>query len=178
MLRHLPSTTQQTFGSRTTLITEFNHAGMALSPSTGYYGGGVPDSTTNQQGGVAIDGSGNVWVTNYADGTVTGFSPAGVALNSGFATRLGVFSPTSVAIDGSGNVWVSGMGRSLSYSPFPTFHTRGSSNSLELALQSLLHSQQVFLPHPPPTAPAISAPAHKAHVDCLRAHRPTSPPGL
>jgi streptogramin lyase len=59
--------------------------------------------------GVAIDASGNVWVTNYNGSSVTKLSPNGTALSgagfsgSGFAVGS---SPYGIAIDASGNAWV------------------------------------------------------------------------
>jgi hypothetical protein len=47
-------------------VSEFSSAGAALSPSTGYTGGGLslPDS-------IAIDGSGNAWISNVGNNTVS-----------------------------------------------------------------------------------------------------------
>jgi DNA-binding beta-propeller fold protein YncE len=44
-------------------ISELSNAGVPLSPSTGYTGGGV-----NQPSYIAIDGSGNVWTANAGPG--------------------------------------------------------------------------------------------------------------
>jgi hypothetical protein len=44
-------------------VSEFSNAGVALSPSTGYIGGGL-----GVPGAVAVDGSGNVWVTDFYPG--------------------------------------------------------------------------------------------------------------
>jgi streptogramin lyase len=49
------------------VISEFNSAGTALSPSTGYQAG------LNLTLSIAIDGSGNVWTTNASLNTVTEF---------------------------------------------------------------------------------------------------------
>ena len=48
-------------------LSALSNAGAALSPSTGYTCSGV----TTAAGGIAIDLSGNVWVTNSADNSVT-----------------------------------------------------------------------------------------------------------
>jgi len=60
--------------------------------------------------GIAVDKSGNIWVTNPADDTVTKLIPGG----PGSATVAGVYptihTPSAVAIDGAGNVWVGGTG--------------------------------------------------------------------
>jgi hypothetical protein len=44
-------------------VSEFSNAGDNLSPSTGYTGGGL-----GVPGAVAVDGSGNVWVTDFYPG--------------------------------------------------------------------------------------------------------------
>ena len=52
--------------------------------------------------GIAIDGSGNVWVANDGSGNVTELSSTGAV----FGTYAVSTDPTVIAIDGSGNVWV------------------------------------------------------------------------
>ena len=61
-------------------VSAFNHDGSAISPATGYQPSGqlAPDPSipTNRVGirdphGLAIDGSGNVWVTNFTANSVT-----------------------------------------------------------------------------------------------------------
>ena len=56
--------------------------------------------------GIAIDKSGNVWVTNYNSNTVTKLSSTGVALGT---YKTGE-NPVGIAIDASGNVWVANNG--------------------------------------------------------------------
>jgi hypothetical protein len=51
-------------------ISALTNTGAAISPSTGYTASGVASDFTNF-GGIAIDLSGSVWVTNSADGSVT-----------------------------------------------------------------------------------------------------------
>jgi hypothetical protein len=88
-------------------ISEFNAAGTALSPSTGYTGGGLSDPSE-----IAIDISGNIWVSNN-DGTVSTegiqlseFNSSGSALSpaAGY-TAGGVAGGGAVAVDAAGNVW-------------------------------------------------------------------------
>ncbi len=55
---------------------------------------------------IAIDGSGNAWVTNSGNGNVTELSPAGTVLG----TFVAGSSPFGIAIDGSGNAWVANQG--------------------------------------------------------------------
>jgi streptogramin lyase len=69
--------------------------------SVSFTAGGFTGNT-----GIAVDGSGNVWVEGGLD-TVTELSPAGVALSGsqGFSTPG---STTLIAIDSNGYVWVTG----------------------------------------------------------------------
>jgi sugar lactone lactonase YvrE len=69
-----------------------------------------------QGDGVAIDGSGNIWVSN---GQVTGgigaveFNPAGTVISPAGGFSGGAQSyPISIAVDGSGDVWLPGDGNS------------------------------------------------------------------
>ena len=55
---------------------------------------------------VAIDQSGNVWVTNYGSNTLEKFTSAGTSLGT-FTTGT---NPIDIAIDQSGNVWVANQG--------------------------------------------------------------------
>ena len=56
--------------------------------------------------GIAIDASGNVWITNIVGNTVTKLSSAGSVIGT-----YGVgFTPGGIAIDASGNVWVANSG--------------------------------------------------------------------
>jgi streptogramin lyase len=47
-------------------VTELNNSGAAFSPSTGFIGGGISSPFS-----LAIDGSGNVWVSNNAVGSTS-----------------------------------------------------------------------------------------------------------
>jgi hypothetical protein len=72
------------------------------------------NDTAMQGDGVAIDGSGNIWVGN---GQVTGgigaveFNPSGTVMSpaGGFSGGAQNF-PYSIAVDGSGDVWIPGYG--------------------------------------------------------------------
>ena len=77
---------------------------MALN----FTGGGL-----NAPNEIAIDGAGNVWVTNFDGDSVTELNSAGVPVSSpiGF-TGGGLNDPLGVAIDGAGNVWVTDSGNS------------------------------------------------------------------
>jgi len=56
---------------------------------------------------IAIDGSGNVWITNYDINSVSELSNSGAILSgaNGY-TGGGLDYPFGIAIDGSGNVWI------------------------------------------------------------------------
>jgi sugar lactone lactonase YvrE len=65
--------------------------------------------------GVAIDGAGNVWTSNYYSGyaAISEFNPntgAFVTQTPGYITKSGAGTPIGIAIDGSGNVWVACQG--------------------------------------------------------------------
>jgi streptogramin lyase len=73
-----------------------------------YTGGGL--STPK---GIATDGSGNVWLPNSGNNSVTKLSNAGMALSgtNGF-TAGPLNSPSSIAVDTGGNAWVTNSGNS------------------------------------------------------------------
>jgi PKD repeat protein len=84
----------------TTYTGDFN-IGLSLEPT--------PYLTASY--GIAIDGSGNAWVTNQYGNTVTEFSSSGAILSGGYGyTGGGLNAPTGIAIDGSGNVWIANGG--------------------------------------------------------------------
>jgi streptogramin lyase len=88
--------------------------GAALSPSNGYTGGGLSGGSLSGNGGteIAIDGSGNVWLTNITGASISEFSNAGAPLSpsTGYTASGVLENPTSVAVDGSGNVWITSAG--------------------------------------------------------------------
>ncbi|MFH1368799.1 MAG: hypothetical protein ABII64_06715 [Elusimicrobiota bacterium] len=84
------------------------------------------DSACTQAGmgvptGVCVDGSGNIWVADYANNRILKYSvpstngqAASLVLgqpdftsNAAATTRTGMKEPVEVSVDGSGNVWVS-----------------------------------------------------------------------
>jgi hypothetical protein len=83
-----------------------------------FTGGGLAEPT-----GVAIDASGNAWISNLVGSSISKFSSLGAALSpfTGF-TGGGLDNPRSVAIDTSGNVWVT----SLSDLNFSEFSSSGT----------------------------------------------------
>jgi hypothetical protein len=68
--------------------------------------------------GVAIDGSGNVWVSDSGASAVSEFGPTGspVSPTTGF-TGGGLQNPGAIAIDASGDVWVGNVGSVSELSP-------------------------------------------------------------
>jgi len=55
---------------------------------------------------IAIDGSGDIWVTNTNDNSLTELNPNGTPVPGSPFTGGGLHNPTGIAIDASGNVWV------------------------------------------------------------------------
>ena len=64
---------------------------------------------------IAIDASGNAWITNSANFTITELSPTGVALSTpgvGYTTP-DMSAPWGIAIDTAGNAWIADNGADL-----------------------------------------------------------------
>jgi streptogramin lyase len=80
------------------------------------YSGGGLDGSGFAPEGIAVDGSGNVWVPNYTSSSLSEFKFDGTPLSgaSGYG-QAGLDNPTSVAIDIYGNAWVANFnGNSIS----------------------------------------------------------------
>lgn len=106
-------------------VTEFVSGGNPDKPNT-YCNTGTTGCTTtagfnfSAPEGVAVDGSGNVWVTNTGNNSVTEILAStpgtpSVFCNTGATgctTTAGfnLNAPVGVAVDGSGNVWVTNTG--------------------------------------------------------------------
>ncbi len=83
-------------------LSEFSNSGLAISPSTGYVGGGLENPN-----GLGIDGSGNVWAANPPFAVLSEVSNSGVAISpSGGFTGGGEGGSRFLAVDGEGNVWL------------------------------------------------------------------------
>jgi streptogramin lyase len=55
----------------------------------------------------AVDGSGNVWISNKTSGVVAEFSSAGAVLSPGVGfAHNGISGGLGITIDPSGNVWI------------------------------------------------------------------------
>jgi PKD domain len=88
-------------GFGTGSVTKLSSSGSILSGASGYTGGGM-----DEPWGIAIDGSGNAWVANYA-GSVTELSNSGSILSGTNGFPAGGLNPSrSIAIDGSGDAWI------------------------------------------------------------------------
>jgi hypothetical protein len=71
-----------------------------------YTGGGLSSPKA-----IANDASGNVWITNPGDNSVTELNNTGAAVTGGNGyTGGGISNPQGIAIDASGNAWVSNAG--------------------------------------------------------------------
>jgi hypothetical protein len=87
-------------------VSEFTNGGAALSPASGYTGGYGASGTSGYLGtvdapvGIAIDGSGNVWIANQGNGTLTEFIGAGTPVITPIAAGL----PSTPTTDGSSNL--------------------------------------------------------------------------
>jgi HYDIN/CFA65/VesB-like, Ig-like domain len=92
-------------------VAELNSSGTLTSPTGGYTGGGLRSSTA-----IALDESGNVWVTNEfggptATGSLSEFSSAGAPLSPSIGyTGGGLYAPAGLAIDGNGDIWAANSG--------------------------------------------------------------------
>lgn len=89
-------------------------------PYTPYLSAAPPDyavaltytpPSLNRPHGLAIDGSGNVWVANSGGNSITELSPIGVALSpaGGYTAGGTLNGPEDLFIDSSGNVWVTNL---------------------------------------------------------------------
>jgi streptogramin lyase len=71
-----------------------------------FTGGGILNPTA-----IALDASGNAWVANSGNSSVSKFSPSGTALSpDGGFTGGGLSSPQGIAIDQKGHVWLANTG--------------------------------------------------------------------
>ncbi|MFC6644396.1 hypothetical protein ACFQBQ_02065 [Granulicella cerasi] len=107
----VPSTNGALSVNKAGVISEFTSTGTAITSSAGYTSGGIFNPT-----GLAIDGIGNVWVTN-GDSTspptttkarlsVISSVGAGVSPTTGYMQGTLGALPYAPAIDPSGNVWI------------------------------------------------------------------------
>jgi hypothetical protein len=97
-------------------IAVFMLGGVSAEAQTAHAGGPISiGSGFGAHSGVAVDGSGNVFVADGSNGVVKEFVAVGGVVSSSSAVNTlgsGFTSPTGVAVDGSGNVFVAVQGNS------------------------------------------------------------------
>jgi streptogramin lyase len=91
----------------------------------------------DEPAGIAIDGSGQVWVSDYGASTVVELSPAGAILGQATETD-GLNSPAGIAVDGNGNVWVANY-RGETLSEFAGSTAQAASPQAGYGLDAPLH---------------------------------------
>jgi hypothetical protein len=115
--------------SRTNTVTVVDAVGASSSDLTGYLSGvtGFISPLLNAPSAVAIDISGNGWITSQGDNTVVALSPAGVTL--GTYTGGGLAAPSAIAFDYVGNAWIANYtATGITEIPFggnPTYYNGG-----------------------------------------------------
>jgi len=114
------------FNSGLGSITELGADGSILSGADGFAGGGL-----NFPQALAVDATGNIWVTNYGDSTLSEFASDGSPLSpsSGFAGG-GLSFPVGLAFT-AGNLWVANQGANQ----ISSFSTTGSAVSPTVGFQ-------------------------------------------
>ena len=128
-------------GTSSFTVAELSSSGAGLSPATPYPGGFSIGNTGSY--GIAIDGSGKVWVAGQSAGSVVKLSSVGALLSPvGGYTGGGLDFPQSLVVDGSGNVWVVNSSSSISefsnaglaLSPSAGFTGGGLASASDLAI--------------------------------------------
>ena len=126
-------------GNTQTGVSEFTNGGVALSPTTGYTGGG----TSNYQNNLALDTKGNAWISTAQGLALLG--PGGVPISP--STGYGTESGNEVAIDSSGKVWVgvnfthvaAYLPNGQEYSPVGGFSGGGLQGAVGVAVDGVSH---------------------------------------
>jgi len=108
-IAHNPSANVSTLFNLKTSNSPFQptwyRSGSNFSIVINYTGGGIQEDS-----GIAVDASGNVWVPNHVNNSLTEISPLGVILTgSSGVTGGGLSNPFGIAIDNSGIIWVTNL---------------------------------------------------------------------
>ncbi len=98
-------------GNANGTLSTFSLLGAALSPNTGFSGGGL--GTVAGPLGMAFDAAGHLWVANSAGG-VSEFNNAGAAISANPYTVGGIHNPLALAVDGAGQIWIANGNASVS----------------------------------------------------------------
>jgi streptogramin lyase len=87
----------------TNVIEEASTGGYP--PLSGYFG--YAQGAFTGPTGIAVDGGGNVWVSDYLGAQIVELSQAGNVISpaGGFTSNTAIVGPFSVVPDGSGNLW-------------------------------------------------------------------------
>jgi hypothetical protein len=91
-------------------VTELDNTGAAQSGANGFTATslGLAAGSLNLPSSIAVDASGNAWITNAGNNTLTSInstSGTGASFNGN-----GLSIPQSIAFDSSGNIWVANNG--------------------------------------------------------------------
>jgi len=99
-----------TANSGSNSATEIDALGVTTTDATGYLSGasGYTVGSLNAPAAVAIDLSGNAWLTNAGNSTVTKISASGTT--GTVFTGGNMSTPSSLAIDAGGNIWIGNSG--------------------------------------------------------------------
>jgi len=130
-------------------LSKFTSAGVPITSTTAFSGGGLSNSGTSYHFGtaIALDGSGNLWAPSYACGCISEFSPSGTALSpaTGFGTAVAanhtatqntfpMTNPEAALVDQSGNVWTIAIPAFYSYEYITEFLGLATPTTMPLAL--------------------------------------------
>ena len=87
-----------------TPVIELSSSGVVLSGPDGYV-----SNNLFQPYQIAIDGSGNAWVTESDNDTLTEFSNSGAVLSGNNGYQSDFYYPGGIAFDSAGNAWIPGL---------------------------------------------------------------------
>jgi hypothetical protein len=147
-------------------ISEFASDGTPLSPTQGF-----TDGNMSWPMGAALDRSGNIWVANCGNDTVTRYAggdhsyASSIALGASVSPNNPQVKPFGVAVDGLGNVWIT--------------NNRGNSVSIlspdgrVIKTIPAVYNDKTILTHPIGNATDIEGNMWVANSDFLDAPCPT-----